>query len=173
MIGTVEPRKRTSLALDAFETLFPAHPDLMLTVVGRIGCVDAPTARRFHALQEQRPKQFRLFQDVPDSVIRDVLSHSRATLFLSAAEGFGLPPVESLFSGIPVIASRGIPSLEAIGERGVRLVDGNVESVRRAVLDFCNDEYYAKKRQEAQSLTLPTWKSFCQETRAWVHDGVI
>jgi glycosyltransferase involved in cell wall biosynthesis len=169
MIGTIEPRKRNALALDAFESLFPSHPNLSLTVVGRMGCVDAATARRFHAAQEQRPQQFRLLEDVPDGVIRDVLARSRASLFLSVAEGFGLPPVESLFAGTPVIASRGVPSLETTGECGVRLVDGDVESVRRAVLDFCNDEYYARKRHEAQSLSLPTWKSFCQETHAWVH----
>ena len=41
MIGTIEPRKRHSLALDAFESLFPSHPNLSLTVVGRMGALMA------------------------------------------------------------------------------------------------------------------------------------
>ena len=48
---------------------------------------------------------------------------SWATIYISEAEGFGLPPVESLWLGTPVVASAAIPSLEAIGPAGVHIVE--------------------------------------------------
>jgi glycosyltransferase involved in cell wall biosynthesis len=167
VIGTIEPRKRHLQVLRAFKPLLASVPGLKLTFAGKLGWLDAADARELESATSW--PGFEWIHDVSDSGIASVLSRSRASLFLSAAEGFGLPPVESLSLSVPVIASRGIPSLEDIGETGVRLVPDDPDSIRQAVLDFCDDEYHARKCAEVRTLNLPTWTSFSPDVLTWIN----
>jgi len=166
VLGTIEPRKRHALILDAFERMFPEMPDLSLTFIGGMGWVDEATATRIRTLSQSRPRQFTWIDRADDRVIRETVSSSRATLYLSAAEGYGLPPVESLYLGVPVIATRNIPSLEEI-HGGVWFVDPDPIDVRRAVVALCHDSTYARLREECGQLPLPTWRSFSEQVREW------
>ena len=99
----------------------------------------------------------------------EYVRNARATLSPSSAEGFGLPPVESLWLGTPVVASKHIPSLEQIGSRGVCQVDPlDAAGIRAAVLSLLEPDYYSKKAAEAADLELPVWKGFAEQTAAWV-----
>jgi glycosyltransferase involved in cell wall biosynthesis len=166
--GTIEPRKNHALILDAFEPLLRQIHGLRLTFVGSLGWVEPEFAQRVHALANDKTSGFRFHSDPDDGAIRTHLEQSRASIYISAAEGYGLPPVESLWCGTPVIASSTIPSLKRLGTAGIHYVEPlNVANLRHAVLSFLDNTYANRKAEEAMQLHLPTWKSFTEEVLRW------
>jgi len=168
VIGTVEPRKNHMLILEVFEPLLRQIPGLHLSFVGNMGWVEGDFAQKVHALANDQSSGFQFHSAPDDGAIRTHIERSRATIYLSPAEGYGLPPVESLWCGTPVIASTTIPSLRRLGSGGIYYVEPlDVVQLRDAVLRFVDDGYANRKATEATQLALPTWQSFTQEVLAW------
>jgi glycosyltransferase involved in cell wall biosynthesis len=172
VLGTIEPRKNHALILDAFEPLLRQVPGLTLSFIGRMGWVDAEFAHKVRTLASDKSSGLRFFSAPDDVAIRSSIEQSRATIYVSAAEGYGLPPVESLWLGTPVIATTVIPSLKRLDARGIHYVDPlNVLNLRRAVLSFIDDDYANRKTEETRDLNLPTWRSFTEAVLSWCNEG--
>lgn len=169
VIGTIEPRKNHQLVLEAFEPLLRKIEGLTLSFVGRMGWVSSEFSQKVHTLAADKRSGFRFFSAPGDGAVRSCIEQSRATVYVSSGEGYGLPPVESLWVGTPVIASNGIPSLERSGSAGVHVVEPlNVANLRRAILAFLDNHYANRKAEEALALNLPTWRSFTGEVFRWL-----
>jgi glycosyltransferase involved in cell wall biosynthesis len=170
-IGRVEASKNPELILDAFEPLLGEIPDLKLVFIGKIGHGAPGFVAKLSRMSANPASGVEHYSQPGDEMIRAHIDDSRATLFLSGAEGFGLPPVESLWRGTPVIASPEIPSLEKLGQKGIRTVQPLTESgLRQAVLEFSDDSYAVRKAHEALALELPTWKDFAEQVARWCDD---
>ena len=168
VLGTIEPRKIHPLILEAFEPLLGRIPDLSLSFIGKMGWVDKNFSRRAQALASDPGSGLRFYSAPDDISIRQHIEQSRATIYVSAAEGYGLPPVESLWAGTPVIASAMIPSLTNLGTRGIHIVEPLTPiNLRRAVLAFTDDGYANEKITETGAVSLPTWASFTKEVLDW------
>ena len=121
-LGTVEPRKNVAALMRAYAALvkqYPAAPDLVLA--GRIDELPELTAsddRTLVGTRIQTPgyvtdaERMRLYRDASMVVIA------------SADEGFGLPAVEAMTLGVPVVAADRGALREVVGEAGV-LVDAD------------------------------------------------
>jgi glycosyltransferase involved in cell wall biosynthesis len=167
VLGTIEPRKNHKLILEAFEPLLRGIPGLSLTFIGKMGWVEPLFANKVTGMAADPKSGFRFRPAPDDETARREIEDSRATLYLSLAEGYGLPPVESLWIGTPVIASRTIPSLNLLNE-GIHYVDSlDAVTLRRAILLFLDDTYAQRKAEEAANLELPTWRNFAREALAW------
>ena len=168
VLGTIEPRKNHQLILQAFEPLLREIKGLSLSFIGKMGWVDSRFEEKVRLLAANNDSRFRFFSASGDDEIRKCIEQSRATIYVSTAEGYGLPPVESLWAGTPVIASTTIPSLKALGPGGIHFVETlNAESLRDAVLAFVDDTYANQKTEETFALELPTWRSFTQQVLHW------
>ncbi len=167
VVGTVEPRKRHRVIIDAFEQLWSAGRDYELVVLGGRGPGQADLLERLEALSE---KSRALWIEVPDDdVVSDILARSSAMVFASDAEGYGLPPLEALAIGCPVIVSANLPALEGLEEAGqIRLPAVTTETLRSAVETLADPTRNAVYRQAIQSLDLPTWKEFARKIEDWV-----
>ncbi|MFO0818033.1 MAG: glycosyltransferase family 1 protein [Pirellulales bacterium] len=115
MVSTIEPRKNHQLLLDAFDQVWSRHSDVRLCIVGVQGwMVDSIVERmRQHA---RWGKQLFWFHDLSDTELAYAYKHSRAFVFPSLAEGYGLPIVEALQHGLPVLASDTPIHREVAGE---------------------------------------------------------
>lgn len=115
MVSTIEPRKNHRLLLDAFDQVWSRRSDVRLCVVGVQGwMVDSIVERmRQHA---RWGKQLFWFHDLSDTELAFAYKHSRAFVFPSLAEGYGLPIVEALQHGLPVLASDTPIHREVAGE---------------------------------------------------------
>jgi glycosyltransferase involved in cell wall biosynthesis len=113
MVGTIEPRKNQFFAIEAFEGIWAQGVDLQLWIVGRIGwlCGDQLAKIRNHP---QYKKNLFLFDHFSDSELDEAYKNARALIMPSVTEGFGLPIVEALSRGCPVMASD-IPIFREIG----------------------------------------------------------
>lgn len=169
VLGTIEPRKNHELILQAFEPLLQQVEGLRLSFIGKMGWVEPNFAQKVQTLASDKTSGF-VFRSTPgDEEIRSCVEQSRATIYVSSAEGYGLPPVESMWGGTPVIASRTIPSLENLGSAGIHYVEPlTALNLRKAVLAFLDDDYANRKVQEAFACHLPTWKSFTEEVLRWI-----
>ncbi len=168
VLGTIEPRKNHELILEAFEPLLRQIDGLTLSFIGKMGWVDSEFAHKVQTLASDRHSGFRFHSAPGDGAVRSFIEQSRATIYISSAEGYGLPPVESLWVGTPVIASSTIPSLKDLGLTGIHLVEPlTVLNLRRAVLAFLEDAHANQKTEETMRLNLPTWHSFTQEVLRW------
>ena len=168
VLGTVEPRKNHQLILEAFEPLLGRVEGIRLRFIGKMGWVGGEFTQKVHKLASDPKSGFQFEDAAGDDAIREYIEQSRATIYVSTAEGYGLPPVESLWAGTPVIASRAIPSLNGRGPEGIHFIDPlTAGELRNAVLAFNDCTYSDQKCAEAARLDLPTWESFSHEVLQW------
>jgi glycosyltransferase involved in cell wall biosynthesis len=106
-VGTLEPRKNLPALVEAWREVRRHHP-VELVLAGR---------RRadFPALAEE--PGLRLIGEVPDEALPQLYSGALAFVYPSLYEGFGLPVLEAMQCGAPVIASRAVA--EAAGDAAV------------------------------------------------------
>lgn len=104
IVSTVEPRKNHAYLLDAFEPLWERGEDVALLMVGRVGWLVEDLVKRIRSHPEYNRRLF-LWEGLDDRELAYCYQHSTALVFPSFVEGFGLPIVEALHHGLPVLAS--------------------------------------------------------------------
>lgn len=123
MVSTIEPRKNHQYLLDVFESLWLSGSSSKLLIVGRIGWDVKDLIKRISSNALLNKKLF-MFNDVNDEELGYCYEHSTSLVFPSMIEGFGLPVIESLQKGLPVIASD-IPAHREIGQDNIMYLDLN------------------------------------------------
>lgn len=163
-IGTIERRKNQHLIVQAFQELWATGSTARLVLVGH--CF-APAIPEWLIAAMEHPS-FTWLEAASDDQVAEALMTARATIYAAECEGFGLPPVESLHVGVPVIASAYLPSLEGLGAEGqIRLQDVTVESLKAAVSSMLVDRTAGAQWKQAATVSLPTWDTFADEVAAW------
>ena len=106
MVGTIEPRKNHLLMLQVWQRLVrergEAAPTLVL--IGQQGWECEHVMRLLERAPELREHVMQL-RHCTDPALQRWIAHAQALLFPSFAEGFGLPVLEALQMGVPVIAA--------------------------------------------------------------------
>jgi len=146
-VGTMEPRKNLPVLLAAYKeyTQLYATPFHLKIVGGRgWGGVDANELVRQLALEAY----VTVVGKVTEQELRQLYAKSRALVMPSLYEGFGLPVVESLSMGVPVITSRDSAMSEVAGSAGLYVDPQSIQDVAGALLKMTNDQaLYARLRQ--------------------------
>jgi glycosyltransferase involved in cell wall biosynthesis len=131
-LGTLEPRKNLLTLLGAVARL-PAAP--LLVLAGPRGWLDAPVLAAAARLGER----VRLLGPVPAADLPALYAAATAFVFPSLYEGFGLPPLEAMAMGTPVVAARTSSLPEVLGEAALFVPPLDVaawaEALRRIVDD--------------------------------------
>ncbi|MHB1513707.1 glycosyltransferase family 4 protein [Acidiferrobacter sp.] len=132
MVGTVEPRKDYQTALDGYERYLGGGGQRPLVIVGRLGWLELDVVARMRAMTHSSKPLF-FYPDVSDAELAALYQRASALIFASRYEGFGLPLVEAMHQGLPVIASD-IPVFQEIGQDyPVYFQMGDAEDLRRAL----------------------------------------
>ena len=103
-LGTLEPRKNHMLLLDVWEALAKSGTPPKLHIVGRRGWNNEAFFTRLDA-SPLKNRSMVEHSDLPDSELWPLIAKSRALLFPTLAEGYGLPLLEALQIGTPALAS--------------------------------------------------------------------
>lgn len=110
-VSTLEPRKNLSVLISALAELARERPEstTQLVIAGGRGWLSSPL---FEAIKQSPVRDRIILTDyLHDDDLQALYSSCRAFVYPSIHEGFGLPPLEAMACGAPVIASR-VPALE-------------------------------------------------------------
>ena len=121
-VGTLQPRKNIPTLIEAFAQAAP--PDVMLVLVGGKGWLFDEIFSRVQALGLQDRVRFTGY--VPDEDLPLWYNAASVLAFPSLYEGFGMPVVEAMACGTPVVAANGSSLPEAVGEAGLLFDPQNV-----------------------------------------------
>ena len=147
--GTIRPQKNIPRLIEAFAVIrgeMEAHSvyrDLRLVIIGDE--ISRYPAVRQAVMQSRVEQSVRFLGFVPFETLRVFYESASAFVFPSLYEGFGLPPLEAMASGTPVVAS-GISALpEAVGDAAMLVNPENVFDIARGIREvLLNDELRAK-----------------------------
>lgn len=115
-VGAIEPRKNHLGLLTALDRLAPAHR-LPLVVAGRAGWDNAPVMAEFRRRQGDGTVVF--LPDAPDDVLPGLYAGATAMVYPALYEGFGIPVIEALATGTPVVINDTPALREAAGPHAV------------------------------------------------------
>jgi glycosyltransferase involved in cell wall biosynthesis len=136
--GTLEPRKNVGVLLDAYARVL-AHRSTVppLVLAGRAtGAASEALARLRSAPLAGHVKHLGY---VPDAAREDLYRSARVLVMPSLDEGFGLPALEAMSAGVPVIVSSRGSLPEVVGDAGAQVdptdVQALADAIERAVVD--------------------------------------
>lgn len=139
-VGTIEPRKNLVRLIEAYaqakQQLRRECPALVL--VGRKGWKYGDVFARIAALDLGGDVIWSDF--LGDEIIRPVYQHAKAFVSLSLHEGFGLPLLEAMASGVAVIASNRSSMPEVVGDAGVLVDPLDIAAVSDALVSLLKDD---------------------------------
>lgn len=130
-LGTIEPRKDHALLVEAFDKAAARDTTLHLVVVGQNGWgVDRYNAAVATAVH--RDRIIRLGY-VDDFTRADLVASATVFAYPSVYEGFGLPPLEALAAGIPVVATAAGALPEVLGDSAFLVPPGDGRALTNAL----------------------------------------
>lgn len=132
-IGTVEPRKAYPELVRAFAPLAAADPELGLVVAGRAGWGATELTEAVGGLTPEVRRRARLTGWLPDDERDDLLAGAAVLAYPSRYEGFGLPPLEAMAAGVPVVATDAGALPEVIGAAASLVPAGDVDALAGAL----------------------------------------
>ena len=119
-LGTIEPRKNLIRLVDALRQLRRKDPSLSLVIVGSAGWLYQDFFQHVEKLDE--PRAVLLSGFVPDTDLPGVITGASVYVLASLYEGFGLPILEAMACGTPVVCSN-TSSLPELGGEAARYFD--------------------------------------------------
>jgi len=137
-VGSLEPRKNLPALLSAWERVGPRFSAVELVIVGG----RSPVFRRALPRQGKTllPAHVRFLGAVPDSDLPALYSGAAAVVLPSLYEGFGLPVIEAMACGTPVISSRMGALAETAAEAAILVDPVDSEALARAIEQILRDD---------------------------------
>lgn len=164
-VGTLEPRKNLTTLLEAYSRIAQEHR-VPLLVGGGKGWMYAPVFERLETLGLRDQVHFVGYieeQELP-------LWYAAATLFVfpSLYEGFGMPPLEAMACGTPVVTSNRSSLPEVVGDAGLMVSPTDVDALATAIARLLTDAALREVLRERglERARLFSWRVTAERTLA-------
>ncbi len=174
-LGTIEPRKNLVTLLEAYAALRASGSaaDLPpLVVAGKRGWLYERSLKRVSELGLDRLVMFPGY--VSDEDLPLVYAGAECFIFPSFYEGFGLPPLEALACGTPVICSNTSSIPEVVGDAAILVDPADAAALGRAIMAVLGDDELRRKLSAAGPRRASgfTWEETARRTLA-VYDSLL
>lgn len=148
-LGAIEPKKNVARLIDAYLSSGTRRP---LVIAGKLGWSYEPVVARIDMLAERNrhrpsrgrgatpPREIVRLSYLPLHQVVSLLRGARALLFPSLYEGFGLPALEAMLLGTPVLASDVSSLPEIVGEAGLLVDPYDPLALARAIRRLDRDD---------------------------------
>jgi len=163
-VGTIEPRKNLSRLLDAFATLKEEFEGLKLVLVGQKGWLYEPF---FEKLAEMGLESEVILPGfVPEADLPAIFQLATLFVYPSIYEGFGLPPLEALAGGTPVVCSNASSLPEVVGSAGLLVPPHDTHALTAALRRLLSDPDLQAKLKYLGPLQAAsfTWEEAARQT---------
>jgi len=166
-VGSERPRKNLGRLFAAFAKLKPEFPELKLLKIGATGRSKEYRRDTIKQIADSGISQDVIFVDrASETDLAHYYSSAALLAYPSLYEGFGLPPLEAMACGCPVVTSNisGLP--EVVGNAGIIIDPYDIDSLAQAMKQVLTDN---KKREEMVAKGLIqarkfSWERAAQET---------
>jgi glycosyltransferase involved in cell wall biosynthesis len=136
-VGTIEPRKNLEQLLAAWAPLYLAGECPALVIVGKAGWLSEPF---FAALASSEARDGVLLTGyVPDVDLPAIYTAAEAFVWPSLYEGFGLPPLEAMACGTPVVCSNVSSMPEIVGKAALRVSPAEPQMLSQCLRRISSD----------------------------------
>ncbi len=171
--GTLEPRKNLQMLIQAFEevTRAGAQP-LQLVLAGQRGWLFSDLEK--HLRTSAASANVLMTGHISDEELCALYSSCKAFIYPSIYEGFGLPPLEAMACGAPVIASR-IPSVtEVLGSAALLVPPTSPLELTQALRELLKNEALRQELSAAgrKRATLFSWAATAAQTREVYQEAI-
>ncbi len=163
-LGALDARKNVGVLLRAFEAL-PSARGLALVIVGQAGFGSRPLLEEIERLR-RAGREIKTPGHLPADQVWATMAGAAVLCCPSSAEGFGLPPLEGLALGVPVVASGIAVHREILGDAALFAPPGEVEPLVEALRRVLEDTELARtlrSRGPVQAAQF-TWRRCADET---------
>src|SRR5262249_31369801 len=140
--GALEPKKNVARLIDAYQL---SAVDIPLVITGAGGWGNEGERRLIEGLQggekaeETAKRRLYPLEYVSIQMLVTLIRGARAVLFPSLYEGFGLPVLEAMLLGTPVVTSRTSSIPEIAGEAALYVNPYETDEIARAIKTIVND----------------------------------
>ncbi len=165
-LGTIEPRKNLNRLVEVLCMLRKKDPDLCLVIVGRAGWLYQDFFQHLEKLDD--PSAVLLSGYVPDADLPAVITGATAYVLASFYEGFGLPILEAMACGTPVICSK-TSSMPELGGQAAHYFDPyDIDDMFEAISAVLEDSDLRQEMRQGgfEQVVQFSWKRTARETLA-------
>ena len=162
-VGRPTPHKNLERLIEAYSLLHAQHPNLYLVLAGK---KDANYARIEAKVRAKNLPNVVFTDFVTDSQLRWLYENCTAYVFPSLSEGFGLPGLEAMVQGAPVVSSNATCLPEIYGEAAHYFDPTNVQAMADAINEVLTDKNLRDKLIAAGKTQAAkySWQKTAQET---------
>ncbi len=137
MVGTIEPRKNHLAALTVLDIIRDRHPDVRLYILGRKGWLADEIESRINDRAARGSVTW--LRNADDRALEQAYAGASVVLAPSHYEGFGLPVLEAMARGVPVVASDILAHREVAGDTSLFASPDRPEALGEQVLRALED----------------------------------
>ena len=166
-VCTLEPRKNLTRLVSAFAALtaIPELKDVRLVLVGALGWKAGPLLEKIRtlALPEER---LLMTGHVPDEDLGPLLTGAAVFAYPSLYEGFGLPVLEAMQCGTPVVTSRTSSLPEVVGDAAITIEPTDEDALAQALMDVLQRSELAEslRHRGMERARAFTWRRTVDQT---------
>jgi glycosyltransferase involved in cell wall biosynthesis len=166
-VGAIQPRKNLSRLVAAYSRLRPIGPKgnlPKLVLVGKCGWLYDETLRSIKELETS--DSVVLTGYVPESDLPALYSGALAFVYPSYFEGFGLPPLEAMQCGTPVIVGNRTSLPEVVGDAGMLVDPFDVDDITAAIVKVISDSDFREQLRVKglERASIFNWQKTARET---------
>ncbi len=158
-LGTIEPRKGFVPLVEAFDRLAGGHEGLELVLAGIVGWGSAEVTAAIAACRHRG--RIRRLGYVDDDAVPALLRRARVVAYPSFEEGFGLPALEALACGAPLVTTTGTAMAEVAGAAAWTVPPGDaiaLGAALEAVLEAGEPELTRRRSDGLERAAAFTWE---------------
>lgn len=170
-VGRPQPHKNLDRLLEAFVLLRQTHPGLRLVLAGKS---DELYKRLEKRAMRMGLKNVVFTGFVGEGQLRWLYEHAAVYVFPSLSEGFGLPPLEAMAHGCPVVSSNATCLPEVNGDAALYFDPFNPQEMADKVAEVLDNKRTRQKliANGHQQIKKYSWKKMAEQTLA-VYDQVV
>lgn len=162
-VGSSFPHKNLRRLVQAFEIVQKDNPELWLVLVGKQEYHGKKLARW---IKKRGTQQVLLTGFVPDQELKWLYEHCQAYVFPSLSEGFGLPGLEAMTHGAPVVSSTATCLPEVHGEAAHYFDPLDIDGMATAIEDVLSNKQLLEKLIKAgyRQIKKFSWQRMAEQT---------
>lgn len=162
-VGTLQPRKNFARLIEAFARIAPKYPGLKLIIVGKKGWMydEILRAPKRYGIEEK----IEFLEYVTESELPSLYRNAQVFALPSLYEGFGLPVLEAMYYGCPIVVSRTSSLPEIAGEAGIYVNPEDVENISDGLVQALDGRGNEKRAKAAKvQIAKFTWEKAAKQT---------